>query len=257
MKRSAAFTLIELLIVMAILGVLVTMLVPVITGQIEKARRTSCQASLHAIGRKMVEYAHAHKGRFPCWGQIWTGYDKVGNERSLPFVSGAYGSNSRSLWLLVREDYLPADAFRCISDPRWHDVDQGWSEGFYDFKDAGSLSYSYNHSSIHPTRTNVTPTMLDKTSRALIADRIPLLPAEADDTIVTLDTSPGLDANSPNHGGDGQNVLFPNGRVTWTTTPLVGVLNDNIWTYNDGTVNGRFDTTYECGKDALDSICVP
>ena len=63
MNRRAAFTLIELLIVMAILGVLVTMLVPVVTGQIEKARRTSCQANLRAIDREKEAYLAAKYGR--------------------------------------------------------------------------------------------------------------------------------------------------------------------------------------------------
>ena len=40
--------------------------------------------------------------------------------------------------------------------------------------------------------------------------------------------------NSPNHGGvgqgAGQNVLYPDGRVEWHSTPLAGVNKDNIYT---------------------------
>jgi hypothetical protein len=40
--------------------------------------------------------------------------------------------------------------------------------------------------------------------------------------------------NSLNHGGlgdgEGQNVMYPDGRADWFATPLAGVLKDNIYT---------------------------
>ncbi|NNM84996.1 MAG: prepilin-type N-terminal cleavage/methylation domain-containing protein [Phycisphaerales bacterium] len=38
--------------------------------------------------------------------------------------------------------------------------------------------------------------------------------------------------NSGNHNGAGQNVGFGDGHVTWETSPYVGQLNDNIFTYS-------------------------
>ncbi|MGE5609298.1 MAG: hypothetical protein ACM359_08595 [Bacillota bacterium] len=37
-------------------------------------------------------------------------------------------------------------------------------------------------------------------------------------------------ANSPNHGGEGQNVLYMDGHVEWTVSPFVGAHRDNIYT---------------------------
>jgi prepilin-type processing-associated H-X9-DG protein len=39
--------------------------------------------------------------------------------------------------------------------------------------------------------------------------------------------------NSANQGRDGQNVLYGDGHVEWTSNPFVGAQRDNIYTYRD------------------------
>ena len=63
--------------------------------------------------------------------------------------------------------------------------------------------------------------------------------------------------NSPNHGGEGQNVMFNDGHVEWFITPLAGAEKDNIYTH------GR--TTRTSGGEGiagpldwpLDSVLLP
>jgi prepilin-type processing-associated H-X9-DG protein len=43
--------------------------------------------------------------------------------------------------------------------------------------------------------------------------------------------------NSSNHGRDGQNVLYGDGHVEWTSNPFVGAQRDNIYTYRASTDN--------------------
>jgi hypothetical protein len=42
--------------------------------------------------------------------------------------------------------------------------------------------------------------------------------------------------NTPNHGGDGQNVLYQDGHADWANTPCCGINDDNIYTVATGTV---------------------
>jgi prepilin-type N-terminal cleavage/methylation domain-containing protein len=60
-----AFTLIELLIVIAIIAILAAILFPVFAQSREAARRSSCRANLHQIAMAVQMYARDHDGRYP------------------------------------------------------------------------------------------------------------------------------------------------------------------------------------------------
>ncbi len=62
--RPAAFTLVELLIVIAIIGVLIGLLLPAVQAARESARRSSCQNNLRQVGLAMFQYADA-RNRYP------------------------------------------------------------------------------------------------------------------------------------------------------------------------------------------------
>jgi prepilin-type processing-associated H-X9-DG protein len=40
--------------------------------------------------------------------------------------------------------------------------------------------------------------------------------------------------NSPNHGGNGQNVLYQDGHADWCNSPCCGINDDNIYTVATG-----------------------
>jgi len=64
-RRSRGFSLVELSVVIAIIGILAAILFPVFAQTREAARRASCQANLHQIGLALHLYAQDHDGRFP------------------------------------------------------------------------------------------------------------------------------------------------------------------------------------------------
>ena len=60
-----AFTLIELLFVMAIIGVLAALLLPVLNQGKARAQRIQCVSNLRQAGLAFHSFAHDHNGRFP------------------------------------------------------------------------------------------------------------------------------------------------------------------------------------------------
>lgn len=62
----AAFTLVELLVVMAIVGMLVTLASPAIGTAIERGRSAKCVNNLRQIGVAVQQYIADHENTFPC-----------------------------------------------------------------------------------------------------------------------------------------------------------------------------------------------
>src|SRR5688572_24471966 len=59
--RRAGFSFVELLVVLAIVGLLIALLLPSLTRAREQANRTRCLNNIRQIGMSVLVYAHDHK----------------------------------------------------------------------------------------------------------------------------------------------------------------------------------------------------
>ena len=80
-----AFTLVELLVTLAVIATLVAILLPAIQSARESARRANCVNHLHQLSIATLQHTAAHK-IFPTggWGHGWTGDPNRGYRRNQP-----------------------------------------------------------------------------------------------------------------------------------------------------------------------------
>lgn len=84
-QGRAGFTLVELLVVLAVIGMLLALVLPAIQSAREAARRTQCRNNLRQIGLGVMNHESA-TGRFPSngWGELWVGEPDRGTDRNQP-----------------------------------------------------------------------------------------------------------------------------------------------------------------------------
>lgn len=80
------FTLVELLVVIAVIGVLIALLLPALQQSRAAARTTACKSNMRQIGLAMHGFANDHQGRFPMSAH-------AGRESSWIYTLGPYMEN--------------------------------------------------------------------------------------------------------------------------------------------------------------------
>jgi prepilin-type processing-associated H-X9-DG protein/prepilin-type N-terminal cleavage/methylation domain-containing protein len=65
LRPARGFTLVDLLVVMAVIGLLVALIMPAVQAARAAARRTACASHMRQIGLALHQYCDAHEGRFP------------------------------------------------------------------------------------------------------------------------------------------------------------------------------------------------
>jgi len=65
MVRNRAFTLVELLVVILIIGILIVLLVPNFTLLVERARRSAVKDNMYVVRSALEAYATDHQGVYP------------------------------------------------------------------------------------------------------------------------------------------------------------------------------------------------
>jgi type II secretory pathway pseudopilin PulG len=244
-RPARGFTLFELLVLIGIVLILLAIFIPYLLKIRESSRRVACARNLYVLLSGLQAYARDNSQMFPRVvhdeERMPDGYVAyTGPDGGDPFAAGSgvrANDVTASLWLLVRGGYVAPAAFLCPSSDGRRDpvavrdgkVVDAANRG--NFRGPRNLTYSYASPFGTASGFRLSSDML-ASDFALMADMNPGT-AGGDHVTAPAVDAPAFElarANSNNHGGAGQNVLYAAGYVEFKTTPYAGVERDHIYT---------------------------
>ncbi len=208
------FSVRELTAIAAVLVLMVSVFVPSLQYARRRSQRSLCASNVGQIGYALQNYASGHDDLLPACYMPTDRWLPRGEDR-------AVASTSAGLFALVRQEYASPVVFQCpaVGGPSF--VVQA---GAQDFPAGKFISYSYQHAVGGNVLSRNDPVLAAHADRmAILGDDNPLF---ADGEFHPSKVS---DCVSDNHAGDGQNVLFLDGHVTWSPEATVGVRRNNIY----------------------------
>ena len=258
-QTGPKFTIVQLLAVIGIVVMLVAFFFPFRRHHGERAYKIKCSSNLRQIALGMKMYANNERGGF----FPRTRYDKATADRptaytnpsaTQPFHNNGPVPNdvTAAVWLILRTQEITTDVFICPESTTATRVELSKATDvslFSNFTSQANLSYSFQNP--YPTEAALQGGFKwsdEMGSDIAIAGDIN--PGVAALTTVTIndDGKAQRSVNSPNHGYDGQNILYADAHVEWSASPWAGAQQDNVYTYAKADpVKGPLSTTKPTG----------
>ena len=87
-SHPRAFTLVEILVILAVIGILATLVFAMFARVREGGRRAACESNLHQIGLALQQYTGDYNGFYPLTPSDWTGKPKW-SDRIHPYLKSS------------------------------------------------------------------------------------------------------------------------------------------------------------------------
>lgn len=147
MPRRNGFTLIELMVVIAIIAALAAVLVPAVSGIVERARFVKCGSNFNTIGKQLRVYDRESAGVFPTVRRApvnsatkindsptdLTATDNWAEVRD-PLLNKLGYCAMQEVWPLIQTGMLNVTAFKCPNDTMWRprmtELKYGWTSPY-------------------------------------------------------------------------------------------------------------------------------
>lgn len=217
--QGHAFTLAELLVVIAVVATLLAIMIPLVRNARDESRKTACVSNLRQIGIGIAAYAADHDGKIP-YGPAAQGFNNAGNfypSTGAPTSLISLQDGSPVALGLLIQPYL-SDTSRVLFCPGSDQELDAGKELAKVGKDQAQSSYYYRHggntalydnprtASIEPPLRlgNLGENRRGQPIRALVIDTIFLCPP----SLAMFGVRP-----FSNHRGKTANILFSDGHV--------------------------------------------
>ncbi len=276
--KAGGFTLVEMLVTLFCAVALASIVLLCYSAVVDQANRTMCRARLHRLGGALFAYAQEYEGFLPDTGATRLARGRVppgtprfndtwDNRGTALWPHSRNTGNAGNLYLLIRAGLAEPKDFICpaTGDKPAFGPFSSRRFSFLAFQ-PGSLSLtprerrflrihtgrhcSYSYQNVlgirnpGPGACGVSVRRLHRCHSppdlAILADHNPYTELRGLNR-PRLDPTEHPSANSLNHGGAGQNVLYLGGHVIWSDTPACGA----------SLPGGECDNIYRPGQGAV------